>query len=154
MFHRVPGAPAGGEAQALADIKQRDPAKRANGVAGLGVFGGVDAVKTVKGFLQDETETVRVAANYALALLGQAEALPKIIEYLGNEKHEYRKRGAVALASVSGAGIACDHESVESCKAAKKEYEAWWKKSGAGLSWDAKKKVFVAGSAETKAKKK
>jgi hypothetical protein len=154
MFHRVPGAPAGGEAQALADIKQRDPAKRANGVAGLGVFGGADAVKTVKGFLQDEAEVVRVAAHYALALLGQAEALPKLVEYLANEKHEFRKRAAVALASVSGAGISCDHESAESCAAAKKEYEAWWKKSGSGLTWDAKKKVFGAGSAETKAKKK
>lgn len=154
MFNRMPGAPAGYD-QALLEVKQRDPGRRANGVANLGVFGGPDAVKTVKGFVEDESEAVRVAAQYALALLGQAEALPKLIAHLADERHEFRKRAAVALASVSGAGIACDHESLESCATAKKDYEAWWKKSGAGLKWDAKKKTFGgAGAAETKAKKK
>ncbi|MCC6739128.1 MAG: HEAT repeat domain-containing protein [Planctomycetia bacterium] len=154
MFNRLPGAPAGYD-QALLEVKQRDPGRRANGVANLGVFGGPDAVKAVKGFVEDESEAVRVAAQYALALLGQAEALPKLIAHLADERHEFRKRAAVALTSVSGAGIACDHANLESCTAAKKDYEAWWKKSGAGLAWDAKKKTFGSGAgAETKAKKK
>jgi HEAT repeat protein len=146
MFQqKMPGASGGPYEQALMEVKQRDPGRRANGVANLGVFGGPDAVKTVKGFVQDEAEAVRVAAHFALALLGQPEALPKLVDYLGHEKHEYRKRAVVALTSVSGAGVNADHESPESCAAAKKEYEAWWKMAGSGLSWDAKKKVFVAG---------
>ncbi|MBI2920427.1 MAG: HEAT repeat domain-containing protein [Planctomycetes bacterium] len=136
--------------QAVSETRQRDPGRRANGVANLGVYGTADTVKTVKGFLQDEAEAVRVAANYALLLLGQSEAVPKLIEVLAHERHDYRKRAAVALTTASGSGIACDHESVESCAAAKKEYEAWWKKSGAGLAWDAKKKTFGAGGAAKK----
>ncbi|MEK7466106.1 MAG: HEAT repeat domain-containing protein [Planctomycetota bacterium] len=163
MFQRMPGVPSNGYDKALLDVKQRDPGRRANGVANLGVFGGPDAVKTVLGFAEDESEGVRVAAQYALALLGQAEALPKLISHLADERHEFRKRAAVALSSVTGAGITCDHESLESCSAAKKDFEAWWKKSGAGLAWDAKKKTFAAGTAaegkssilgEGKAKKK
>jgi len=155
MFQRLPGSGAGitgGYDKAMAEVRQRDPIRRAGGVANLGVFGGPEAVKTVKGFAQDEAEAVRVAAQFALALLGQAEALPKMIEYLTHEKHEYRKRAVVALTSVAGADIAADHESVESCAAAKKAYEAWWKKSGSGLVWDERKKVFTAGGAG-KAKK-
>lgn len=151
MFQRMPGTPVGGYDQALLEVKQRDAGRRANGVANLGVFGNADSVKTVKGFVEDESEAVRVAAQYALALLGQAEALPKLIAHLADERHEFRKRAAVALASVAGAGISCDHESLESCTAAKKDFEAWWKKSGAGLKWDAKKKSFAAvGAAEGK----
>ena len=150
MFQRVPGTPAGGYDKALLEIKQRDPGRRANGVAGLGVFGNAESVTTVKGFVEDESEAVRVAAQYALALLGQAEALPKLIAHLADERHEFRKRAAVALTSTSGSGIACDHESLESCTAAKKDFEAWWKKSGAGLKWDAKKKAFAGGAAEVK----
>lgn len=155
MYNRTPGVPVSGYEQAVLDSKQRDPGRRANGVANLGVWGTPEAVKTVKGFVEDEAEAVRVAAQYALALLGEAEALPKLISHLADERHEFRKRAAVALTSVAGAGIACDHESLESCTAAKKEYEAWWKKSGSGLKWDAKKKTFGAGAAaEGKAKKK
>lgn len=155
MFNRTPGAPVAGYDHAVLESRQRDPGRRSNGVANLGVFGGADAVKIVKGFVEDESEAVRVAAQYALALLGQAEALPKLIAHLADERHEFRKRAAVALASVSGAGIACDHESLESCATAKKDYEAWWKKSGAGLTWDPKKKTFGSGAAaEPKAKKK
>ena len=150
MFQRMPGVPSNGYDKALLDVKQRDHVRRANGVANLGVFGTAESVKTVKGFVEDETEIVRVAAQYALALLGEAEALPKLIAHLADERHEFRKRATVALASVTGAGIACDHESLESCTTAKKEFEAWWKKSGAGLKWDAKKKTFASGAAEGK----
>jgi HEAT repeat protein len=136
---------ASGYDKSLADAKQRDPVRRASGVAGLGVFGDKDAVKTVKGFLQDEAEAVRVAAHYSMLLLGQSESIPKLIEYLGSEHHEYRKRAVVALQTASGAGVACNHEDAASCAEAKKAYEAWWKKSGSALSWDAKKKSFVAG---------
>ena len=136
--------------QALAETRQRDPGRRANGVANLGVHGTADTVKTLKGFLQDEAEAVRVAANYALLLLGQSESIKKLIEVLAHERHDYRKRAAVALTTSSGSGIACDHENVESCAAAKNDYEAWWKKSGAGLTWDAKKKTFEAGGTAKK----
>ena len=152
MFQRMPGVPSNGYDKALLEVKQRDPVRRANGVASLGVFGTADSVKTVKGFVEDESEGVRVAAQYSLALLGEAEALPKLITHLVDERHEFRKRAAVALANVSGAGIACDHESLESCATAKKDYEAWWKKSGAGLKWDAKKKTFGAGAAAAEGK--
>jgi HEAT repeat protein len=152
MFQRMPGTPNNGYDKALLDVKQRDASRRANGVANLGVFGSADSVNTVKGFVEDEAEVVRVAAQNALALLGVAEALPKLIAHLSDERHEFRKRAAVALASVAGAGIACDHESLESCTTAKKDYEAWWKKSGAGLKWDAKKKSFAAGAAAAEGK--
>jgi HEAT repeat protein len=140
-------APASGSGydKALADAKQRDPVRRASGVAGMGVFGDKEAVKTVKGFLQDESEAVRVAAHYSMVLLGQAESIPKLIEYLGSEHHEFRKRAAVALTTASGSGIAANHEDEAACQEAKKSYVVWWKKSGAGLAWDAKKKAFKAG---------
>lgn len=154
MF-KNPGMPVSGYDQALLDVKQRDPGRRANGVANLGVFGGPDAVKVVKGFIQDESESVRVAAQFALALLGDAEMLPKLIAHLADERHEFRKRGAVALLTVTGAGINCDHADPASCASAKKEYEAWLKKHDGKLKWDPKKKTFGDGGAgETKAKKK
>jgi len=149
MLQRKPGTPVGFD-QAVAESRQRDPGRRASGVANMGVYGGPEAVAGVKAFVEDEVEAVRVAAWFALALLGQAEALPKLIEVLAHEKHEFRKRAAVALQSTTGAGITADHESAENCAAAKKAYEGWWKAASGKLAWDAKKKAFGEGAAKKK----
>ena len=83
--------------RALSELSLRDPVRRASAAATVGVFGSDEDVPRLKPLVSDESEAVRVAALYALALLGEKSAVEKLFPFVGHAREQYRKLALTAL---------------------------------------------------------
>lgn len=132
-------------AQAKQDITSGDPVKRAMAAVNMGIFGDETIVPNLKRATVDASEAVRVSALYSLVLLGEKEFVQKLMPYLSNDRHQFRKLSRTALFETTGFKLPEESASQDDFKKAGAEFETWWRANNAKAAWDkAQKKWIVA----------
>ncbi len=129
--------------RALSELSLRDPVRRASAAATVGVFGSDKDVPRLKPLVSDESEAVRVAALYALALLGEKSAVEKLFPFVGHTREQYRKLALTALEGATRLNHGGPHGDEEACKKAQEAWKGWWDTNKANLAWDKQKKQWA-----------
>ncbi|MBI5369446.1 MAG: HEAT repeat domain-containing protein [Planctomycetes bacterium] len=130
--------------RAASDLQVKDPLRRGDAAANLGVFGDASLIPTLAKLLGDSSEYVRVSALYALTLLGDKDAVGKLVPYVGHARDHFRKLALTALETACGQKLGGPHDNADMCKDAQASWEKWWTGHAAKATWDAQKKVWKA----------
>ncbi|MBI3267876.1 MAG: HEAT repeat domain-containing protein [Planctomycetes bacterium] len=128
--------------RAMTELNVRDPLRRGNAVANVGVFGGPEVLPAVKKALADESEYVRVSALYSMVLLGDKDSVVKLIPYVSHARDHFRKLALASLEAATGQKHGGPHDDEAACKTAQGAWEKWWTANAGTLAWNANKRVW------------
>lgn len=129
--------------RAVSELSLRDPVRRASAAATVGVFGTEKDIPRLKTLVNDESEAVRVSALYALTLLGDKNAVEKLLPFVSHAREQYRKLALTALEGATRLNHGGPPGDEDACKRAQEAWKAWWEASESSLTWDQRKKQWI-----------